>query len=484
MHEHQTTRDRYVDLLRVVSLGVVVLGHWLMAVVAVGDDGVARAGNVLAVVPALRPATWLLQVMPVFFLVGGFSHAVAWSSVRRRNGTYADFVRSRAGRLLRPTAAFAAVWLLLAVGIELAGADHGVLRLATRVVAQPLWFIGVYLGVVALAPAMLRLHRWAGRRAALVPVALGAAAVAVDVARFGYDVPFVGFANVAFVWLAVHQVGFLYADGLLGGPGPVSKWGSESTAARPSTSIPALGLTLAGLAGTVALTTLGGYPTSMVGVPGERVSNMSPPTAALLACAVLQIGLVLLARGPVTRWLRRPAVWRGVITANGLSMTTFLWHLTGLFMVSAVTLTLGVAQPPAGSAAWWLTRPLWVAVLLVPTAALVVLFRRADRPRPARVPAAGTVAHRRRTPLAAAGMLLCTLGVLGVSAVGFGGVLAGRTATLVVVPVTPLMSVLLVVVGAGLLRASSPAAPDRAAPDPRAAPEPAAPDRLAGARSG
>ncbi|GAB3826649.1 acyltransferase [Dactylosporangium cerinum] len=446
MHEHQSTRDRYVDLLRVGSLGVVVLGHWLMAVVAVGEDGVARVGNVLALVPALQPATWLLQVMPVFFLVGGFSHAVAWSSVHRRNGTYADFVRSRTGRLLRPTAAFAAVWLLLAVGIELAGADRGVLRLATRVVAQPLWFIGVYLGVVALAPAMLRLHRWAGRRAALVPVALGAAAVAVDVARFGYDVPFVGFANVAFVWLAVHQVGFLYADGLRGG----------------------LGLTLAGLAGTVALTTLGGYPTSMVGVPGERVSNMSPPTAALLSCALLQIGLVLLARGPVTSWLRRPGVWRGVITANGLSMTTFLWHLTGLFMVSAVTLALGVAQPPAGSAAWWLTRPLWVALLLVPTAALVVLFRRADRPRPAHVPTAGTVARRRRTPLAAAGMLLCTLGVLGVSAVGFGGVLAGRTATLVVVPVTPLMSVLLVAAGAAFLWASSPNAPQR----------------LAGARSG
>ncbi|OEJ32323.1 hypothetical protein BGK67_14130 [Streptomyces subrutilus] len=37
------SRDRYVDLLRVASLGVVVLGHWLMA--AVSGDGV---GNLLA----------------------------------------------------------------------------------------------------------------------------------------------------------------------------------------------------------------------------------------------------------------------------------------------------------------------------------------------------------------------------------------------------------------------------------------------------
>src|SRR3954471_5360026 len=180
----------------------------------------------------------------------------------------------------------------------------------------------------------------------------------------------------------------------------------------------------------------------MVGLPGERVSNMSPPTAALLACAVWLIGLVVLARGPVTRWLDRPAVWRGVITANGLAMTTFLWHLTAVFLASAATLALGVAQPPVGSATWWLYRPVWIAALLVPTAVLVTLFRRADRPRPARVPAGATTAPR-PTPLAAFGVALCTVGVLGFSAVGFGGVLAGRTATLVVLPVTPLLSVAL-----------------------------------------
>src|SRR4051812_7190474 len=75
-------RDRYVDLLRVASLGVVIVGHWLMVIVYPTDAGV-RATNVLALVPALQPVTWLLQVMPVFFLVGGFSHATALASVRR-----------------------------------------------------------------------------------------------------------------------------------------------------------------------------------------------------------------------------------------------------------------------------------------------------------------------------------------------------------------------------------------------------------------
>jgi surface polysaccharide O-acyltransferase-like enzyme len=425
------TRDRYVDLLRVVSLGVVVLGHWLMAVVVVGADGQVRTTNLLAVEPALQPVTWLLQVMPVFFLVGGFSHATAWTSVRRQGGRYADFVRSRAGRLLRPTAVFVGVWLVLSLVIELAGADRGVLTVATRVVAQPLWFVGVYLGIVALAPAMLRLHERCGRFAVAVPLVLWAAAGLVDVARFAYDVPLIGFLNLAFVWLGVHQVGFLYADGRL-------------TAVRPGA------LMAAGLAGTVLLTTVGPYPTSMVGMPGEKVSNMSPPTFALATCAVWLIGLVLLLRAPVTRWLARPGVWRGVVVANGLAMTAFLWHLTAMFVATAATFAVGLTQPAVGSGTWWLLRPVWIGVLVLLTGALVLAFRRADRPRPARV----TVARPGARGTAATGMVLCTLGVLGFSAVGFGGVLAGRTATLLVLPVTPLASAALIAAGALLLRAT------------------------------
>jgi hypothetical protein len=419
------TRDRYVDLLRVVSLGVVVLGHWLMAVVVTGPDGAVRTTNLLAVVPSLQPMTWLLQVMPVFFFVGGFSHATACASVRRRGGRYADFVRSRAGRLLRPTAVFVAVWLALALLIELAGADRGVLRIATRVVAQPLWFVGVYLGIVALAPAMLRLHERCGRWAPAVPVVLVTAAGLVDVARFACDVPLVGYLNLAFVWLAVHQAGFLYADGRLG-------------------RRLALSLALGGLAATVLLTTVGPYPTSMVGMPGEKVSNMSPPTLALAACAAWLIGLVLVLRGPVSRWLARPGVWRGVVTANGLAMTAFLWHLTAMF--AATALTMGLPQPAVGSGTWWLVRPLWIGGLLALTTALVLAFRRADRPR------AASVSGSSRSGLAAFGMLLCTVGVLGFSAVGFGGPLAGRTATLLVLPVSPLVAAVLLAAGAGLLR--------------------------------
>ena len=69
-------RDRFADLLRVVSIVVVVAGLWLMAVV-VWRDGRVEGGNALALVPGLWLATWLLQVMPLFFFVGGLANLVS-----------------------------------------------------------------------------------------------------------------------------------------------------------------------------------------------------------------------------------------------------------------------------------------------------------------------------------------------------------------------------------------------------------------------
>ncbi|GAA2100141.1 acyltransferase family protein [Actinomadura alba] len=412
------TRDRYVDFLRVFSLATVIVGHWLMAVFLVREDGGVSAGNALAIMPTLQPLTWLFQVMPLFFFVGGFSHAIAL----RRSGGPAEFIRSRAARLLIPTAAFGAVWLALAAVIEVAGHDRGVLRLATRGVAQPLWFIGVYLGVVALAPVMMRLHRAYGL---LVPVVLAAGVVAVDLTRFGLGVTEAGYLNLLLVWTAVHQFGFFYADARLGRGAACALAGG-------------------GLIAVVALTAFGPYPLSMVGMPGERISNMSPPTLALMAHASWLIGLALLLRGPLTRLLARPRIWVGVIAANGLAMTAFLWHLTALFIACAVQLALGLAQPPVGSVAWWILRPVWLGLLALVTAGLIALFRRADRPRP-------LVPRSVGAGRAAVGVTLCLLGVLGFSAVGFGGALAGRTADLLVLPITPVRSALLLAAGALLL---------------------------------
>ena len=326
-------RDRFADLLRVASILVVVAGHWLMAVVA-WRHGRVEGGNALAQVPGLWLATWLLQVMPLFFFVGGLANLVS----ARRGGGWSGFVRGRAARLLRPTLAFLAVWAGGAAALGLAGVPEAVLRPVARLVVQPLWFLGLYLLVVAVAPAMLRLHR---RFGPAVVLWLGLAAAAADIAGRLPGLDRVGQLHFLLVWLFAHQLGFLYADGTLAG------WSRRAHAAMAG----------GGLAALVALTASGAWPPSMVGLPGDRVSNMSPPSLCMDALTVWLVGLAMVVRAQVTRWVERPRPWALVVTAGSALMALFLWHLTALVLAVLVLHPLGLTEPAPGTPTWWLCAP-------------------------------------------------------------------------------------------------------------------------------
>jgi fucose 4-O-acetylase-like acetyltransferase len=357
-----TSRDRYVDLLRAFSILVVVLGHWLMAIVYL-KDGRLDGASALDVVPGLWLATWVLQVMPLFFFVGGFSNRVAWRSVIRRGGGYGDFIRSRTERLMRPTLVFVTAWTALAAAAHvLAPGSSGAMARATGLLAKPLWFLAVYVLVVALAPTMLRLHERFGARVLMVLVG---SAIVVDVIRIAGGLTMVGYLNFAFVWLFAHQLGFFYADGSL-----ISR-GRSFFAAIAAGSLALLAV----------LTASGIYSPSMVGMATERASNNSPPSICLIVLTAWLTSVAMLIRPAATRWLAKPRNWGYVIGANSMIMTIFLWHLTALLVAVLTLFPLGFPQPAGGTSAWWALRPVWLTVLIVVLAGFVDLFGRFERPK-------------------------------------------------------------------------------------------------------
>ena len=432
-------RDRYVDALRVGALGVVMLGHFLMAAVSRDAAGGLHVTNTLTVVPGSWTLTWVFQVMPVFFAVGGFSHAVALRSLQRRGGGYAEFVRSRIERLLRPTLVFVLAGLAIGATAELTGHDEGLAAWALRTVGQPLWFVGIYLVVVALAPPMLRLHRAYGWR---VMVALVVAAAFVDLLRIGAGWELVGYLNFAVVWLAVHQAGFFYADGV-----------PQRGGRRFAMALAAGGITVA-----VALVWAGPYSVSLISLPGERVSNLTPPSLVLLAFAAWLLGLVLLVRGPLTRSLQRGGVWTSVVVANSVVMTAFLWHLTAIVLVHALLATAGVPFPTVGGGLWWAMRLPLLGLIALVLAMLVAGLGRFEQPPPGRRTARGG------TLGSALALAAVAVGLLGFAVCGFQGVLGLTTHSLVGLPMTAAWSGLLVVAGTTyVLRAAQPAATARSA---------------------
>jgi peptidoglycan/LPS O-acetylase OafA/YrhL len=437
-------RDRYVDFLRVVSIVTVVLGHWTIAAVARSGDDLA-AGNVLSTTPGLWLATWVLQVVPVFFLVGGFSNMVSWQALERRGGGYVEYLSGRMARLLRPVLVYAAVWLLIPPVLGRLGLPGEQVRLVGKAMGQPLWFLGVYLAVVALAPAMVRLHR---RFRLWVPATLAAAAAAVDAVRLAAGGHQVGYLNLLLVWVLAQQLGFLYADGTL-----------ERMSRRALA-----GLAAAGLAGLVALTGTGLYPPSMVGLPGDR-SNMSPPTVCIVALTVWQLGLVMLARARVSAWLARRGPWTAVIAVGSMAMTLYLWHLPAMAALYGLVLAVDAPLPNPGTGAWWATRPLWLALLAAVLAPLALALSRFERSR--RRPT-GSAARTLETPAgriaAVLGVVLVILGLLGFVASGFTPLLDPHGSLLLVLRVDPLQNALHLVVGAALLGAAGTAATDHPRP--------------------
>lgn len=423
----QTHRDHFIDVLRVASVVVVVLGHWLTTTV-IWDDGLTDIENALSVIPSSHVATWLIQVMPLMFFVGGFANA---RSLELHDGSYLAFLRTRYRRLLTPTLVFIGVWLAIGLLAELLIASlPNVVDRAADLAALPFWFLGLYLFVVALAPPMTRLHRRWGWR---VLIAMVVGVIAVDVVYHGLGVAQVGVLNYAFVWLLAHQLGFFYADGSL-----------LSLARRVIAAA-----TVAGLVGLVTLTTIGSYPVSMVGVPGDERWNTNPPSLALVMLTLWLVGLALLLRPSILAW-SAPRL-RVAANANGVVLTGFLWHVSAVAFAAVVLYPLGFPQPDTGAAGWWALRPVWVAALVLPMSLLVAAFRRFEvhpKPTGAEVPGGSSVRY------AAAGIaaLSSGLGVLGFGVTGFNRIAADLGEEVLGFELNPLQNVAHLALGLLVLR--------------------------------
>ena len=220
------TRDRYVDFLRAAAIVAVVFGHWFISINHL-ERGIYSTTSAVGLTSGLWLGTWLFQVMPVFFFVGGFSNLVTYDAFVRRGEPTSAFVRSRLERLLRPSLVFLGFWLVVQVSLHLfdiGGAAgprlvgetrllRGMYPPAATLPFGPLWFLGFYFVVVCIAPATIWLHR---RYRWWVPAFMVAGAVVVDIVGFGADLHLLRYLNVAFVLLLPHQLGHFYADGTFG----------------------------------------------------------------------------------------------------------------------------------------------------------------------------------------------------------------------------------------------------------------------------
>ena len=326
--------------------------------------GTTADGELIAQTPTESPlgtqpwfplATWAGQIMPLFFVVGGFASITAWRSLGRRGGSAADYVRNRVLRLAQPALPLY-IFYVVVIGAAMAfGVAPELVTLAVQGAASPLWFLAAYTLCQALVPLMAGWHARAPR--ATLGVLL-AGAVVVDAARYTLGVDEIGLANLFFVWLFVQQLGFWYADGWFAAR---SWWQLVLIAA-------------AGYAALVPLTVWGPYSDDML-------TNLNPPTVPLITLAISQACILRLLRPALAKLMNTHVARAVVFLVGSRLMTIYLWHLPVILIITGLSLLIPGAAPEPGSPAWWWSRPLVFVIVLLAVFGLSFLVGRWEAPK-------------------------------------------------------------------------------------------------------
>ena len=341
-----------IDVARALSVLVVVVFHTLLYRIRLTDAGLTL--EPWAAPTWLYPLTWVLMIMPLFFVAGGFAHTLTVDRMHREGTSAGHYLASRGRRLIGPLVVFVT---FCAIGFSLA-AWAGFLDAASelsRLLMQLLWFITTYLGIVVVAPGAVRLHDRFGVAPMLV---LAVLAAAVDAWSFAVDNYELRYLNLMFVWPLVHQFGIAYQRGWWR-RGPV--WVAWASIA-------------AGAAG-VALLVFGfGYPPTSVGFADLPIANIQPPTLAMASLALAQCGVLGLVERSGALASLPPALEKGLGLLNAVMVSVYLWHIPIIALTGGALALLALTAPVAAPA---LLSPatLAVASILVVAAAVPLLGR-------------------------------------------------------------------------------------------------------------
>lgn len=353
------TRDRVADLVRVAALGVVIVWHSTLSLFHRDAHGALTMPNPIGTYRGMWMLTWLLQVMPLFFVVSGAVNAAAWVRHRHRGGSAMSFSIRRIRSFGIPLVALAAVCAALEVIGRVGWREPFLSR--HLVILVPLWTLALLLAYAPLTPVLERTWR---RWGATTTVGLVGMVVLSDLVRFeGPPVASraAGVVSTFGVWLVAYHLGWVYRTAVRSGAAATRSMGRV--------------LTLSGFGGMVLATNIDVYPRSMVATTTDAMSNLLPTTVPIMCLALFQCGLLLLARPHLARWLQRDRVADALDDLGPYALPAYLLHMFAVVALVLFAGAVGIGFDGRPTTMWWLTRPVWLAAVCVVLVPLLRLAR-------------------------------------------------------------------------------------------------------------
>ncbi|MGV0745413.1 acyltransferase family protein [Mycolicibacterium sp. XJ870] len=384
-------RDRAIDVIRIVSLVGVVVGHTIMATSTIRDD-VFIWSNLLTASPVFQALTWVFQIMPLFFFAGVAASVQSW-----RPGTaWGGWLLRRCTRLYRPVFYYLAFWIATLSVLRFLLPEH-VYEPIAGISIQLLWFLGAYVLVLAAVPLLARITTTGQLAGAVVGTYVFIALI--DIVRINLD----GYASLGYlntvVWLIPGMLGVAYRRDLLAAP------------AALKVGIGMLGVNL-------ALLYFGPYELSLVGIETQQLKNMTPPSLLLAGHAIMMCAFAIAAAPAIARWARRPRVWWLAAIGNSGAMTLYLWHMPLLLAMHLVFDYAGFDRYDPTAPGFIALSVLQLGVMAALVATAFVVLRPLEN-NPLALWDGGIVANT-GTRSTAVGLLLCTAGAATLTSVAWG----------------------------------------------------------------
>lgn len=383
-------RDRAIDVIRITALVGVVTGHTVMAISTI-RGGVLIWDNLLRTSVVFQALTWIFQIMPLFFFAGTAACLTSW----RPGSNWGGWLMKRCARLFRPVFYYFAFWAVALAALHPLLPKH-VYEPVAGISIQLLWFLGVYVLVLAAMPMLYRINTAAHLVVGVVGVYAMVAVVDAVRLHWAAAAP-IGYLNLA-AWLIPGMFGVAYRRQLL-------------------TGRTALATAAALLAVNVAILQWGPYELSLVGIEGMRLPNMSPPSLLLAGHAIVLSALAIAAAPALNRWAQRPRVWWCAAIGNTGAMTLYLWHMPALLAVHVSFDTFGHPRFPGEPDFLAVTFAQLLVMIGFVTTLFVMLRPLENNPLPGWDGSPAVMSARRGT---AVGVLLCVAGAAVLAAVKWG----------------------------------------------------------------
>jgi hypothetical protein len=343
-------------------------------------------------------------------------------------------------RLLRPVFPYVIFWIVASP--LLLWWNSTIALPLLRISTQLLWFLGVYLLVVAMTPVLARgaNHPVIATGAWLIAVAV------VDFIRLAGGPSAVGLLNFCFGWCLAAQTGLWVFD----------------SQRRPKLPL-AIGGAVVFFVGNVLLVGYGPWPRSMVGLPGERISNMAPPSLVLGMHAITLAFLVAAVYPLLVRLTQVSKVWYATVAVNSGAMTLYLWHLVALVLAVLVVYVSGHDLVNYETPQWWVPRGIFWVTFIALTFSFVRLLRPLEF---IKLPwwDAAPVIRAEATPrwkgaISIVGVVITSVGILALSVTGLVGFPFNSGVSYAGFKFTPGIAIIVTLIGLTFIRAAA-AEPD------------------------